>query len=161
VTEVLSIGDACSTSRALARPTGSYESRRRPPRLSKTVRGTDLRRFAEDRRLAVDHRTSVRREVAVIDALLKAAFGRLVSQPVNIGSGKGVTISELARRVVQLTKSSSPVQIVPEREREVSRFVADITRGKRLLGIPECEDPDARRINASLRARLCAERHFG
>ena len=77
----------------------------------------------------------------VVDALSKAAFGRYIRAPVNVGSGKGVTVADLAHRVVQLTKSSSPVQIVAERGREVGRFVADITRGKRLLGIPEVDDP--------------------
>lgn len=77
----------------------------------------------------------------VVDALSRAAFGRYIRGPVNVGSGKGVTVADLAHRVVQLTKSSSPVQIVGERGREGGRFVADITRGKRLLGIPEVDDP--------------------
>jgi UDP-glucose 4-epimerase len=76
----------------------------------------------------------------VIDALVKAGLGRSIRGPVNVGSGKGVTIAELARRVVELSNSSSPVQIVPEREQEVGRFVADITRAKRLLGLSEPED---------------------
>lgn len=76
----------------------------------------------------------------VVDALVKAGLGRSVRGPVNVGSGKGVTIAELARRVVELTHSSSPVQIVPERGPEVGRFVADIRRAKRLLGLPEPED---------------------
>lgn len=76
----------------------------------------------------------------VVDALVRAALGRSVRGPVNVGSGKGVTIAELARRVVELTHSSSPVRIVPERHQEVGRFVADITRAKRLLGIVEPED---------------------
>lgn len=76
----------------------------------------------------------------VVDALVKAGRGRSIRGPVNVGSGKGVTIAELARRVVQLSGSSSPVRIVPEREQEVGRFVADITQAKRLLGLPEPED---------------------
>jgi UDP-glucose 4-epimerase len=76
----------------------------------------------------------------VVDALVKAGLGRSIRGPVNVGSGKGVTIAELARRVVQLSGSSSPVRIVPERDQEVGRFVADITRGKRLLGLSEPED---------------------
>jgi nucleoside-diphosphate-sugar epimerase len=77
----------------------------------------------------------------VVDALVKAGLGRRsIRGPVNVGSGKGVTIAELARRVVQLSGSSSPVRIVPEREQEVGRFVADITRGKRVLGIEEPDD---------------------
>jgi len=76
----------------------------------------------------------------VVDALMKAGLERSIRGPVNVGSGKGVTIAELARRVVQLSNSSSPVQILPEREQEVGRFVADITRAKRLLGLSEPED---------------------
>jgi nucleoside-diphosphate-sugar epimerase len=76
----------------------------------------------------------------VVDALVKAGLGRPIRGPVNVGSGKGVTIAELARRIVQLSGSSSPVQIVAEREQEVGRFVADITRARRLLGLKEPED---------------------
>jgi nucleoside-diphosphate-sugar epimerase len=76
----------------------------------------------------------------VVDALVKAGLGRLIRGPVNVGSGRGVAIAELARRVVQLSNSSSPVRIVPERKQEVGRFVADLTRAKRVLGIAEPED---------------------
>jgi UDP-glucose 4-epimerase len=76
----------------------------------------------------------------VVDALMRAGSGRSIRGPVNVGSGKGVTIAELARRVVELSNSSSSVRIVPEREQEVGRFVADITRAKRLLGLSEPED---------------------
>ncbi len=77
----------------------------------------------------------------VVDALIQVAFGRYVRGPVNVGSGTGTTIAELAQRIVRLTRSSSPVRVVNEREQEVGRFVADITRGKRLLQLPEPEDP--------------------
>jgi UDP-glucose 4-epimerase len=76
----------------------------------------------------------------VVDALVKAGLGRSIRGPVNVGSGKGVTIAELARRIVRLSNSSSPVRILPERVQEVGRFVADITRGRRLLGLNEPED---------------------
>jgi UDP-glucose 4-epimerase len=77
----------------------------------------------------------------VVDALLLAGFGRYIRGPVNIGSGKGTTIVDLAHRVVRLTKSRSSIEVREEREQEVGRFVADITRAKRLLGIEEPEDP--------------------
>src|SRR5579863_3569206 len=38
----------------------------------------------------------------VADALMKAGLGRSIRGPVNVGSGKGVTIADLARRVVGL-----------------------------------------------------------
>jgi len=77
----------------------------------------------------------------VVDALIQSGFGRFIRGPVNVGSGKGTTILDLARRIIKLTKSSSTIKVVEEREQEVGRFVAHITRGKRLLGIPESEDP--------------------
>lgn len=77
----------------------------------------------------------------VVDALIQSGFGRFIRGPVNVGSGKGTTILDLARRIISLTKSSSTIKVVEEREQEVGRFVAHITRGKRLLGIPETEDP--------------------
>jgi len=76
----------------------------------------------------------------VVDALIKAGLEGSIRGPVNVGSGKGVTIAELARRVVELSNSSSSVRIVSERPPEVGRFVADITRGKRLLGLNEPGD---------------------
>lgn len=77
----------------------------------------------------------------LVDALLQAGFGRYIQGPVNVGSGKGTNIVDLARRIVNLTGSSSRIEVVEEREQEVGRFVADITRAKRLLRIPEPEDP--------------------
>lgn len=77
----------------------------------------------------------------VVDALIKTAFGIYIRGPVNIGSGKGTTILDLARRMVDLSRSDSAIEVVEEREQEVGRYVADITRAKRLLKIPEPEDP--------------------
>lgn len=77
----------------------------------------------------------------IVDALLKAAFGPYIRGPVNVGSGKGTAIAELAHRVVSLTGSLSEVLVVEERTQEVGRFVADITRGKKLLGLSEPADP--------------------
>lgn len=76
----------------------------------------------------------------VVDALIKSAFGSYIRGPVNIGSGKGTRIFDLANRVVDLSGSVSRIEVVEEREQEVGRFVADITRAKRLLKIPEPED---------------------
>jgi len=77
----------------------------------------------------------------VVDALLEAGLGRYIRGPVNVGSGKGTTIADLAGRIVELTKSTSTIKLVEERAEEVGRFVADITRGRRLLRIQEVEDP--------------------
>jgi UDP-glucose 4-epimerase len=77
----------------------------------------------------------------VVEALIRVAFGSYIRGPVNVGSGKGTTIFDLAHRVVDLSGIVSKIKVVEEREQEVGRFVADITRAKRLLKIPEPDDP--------------------
>ena len=76
-----------------------------------------------------------------VDALIKTAFGSYIRGPVNIGSGKGTTILDLARRMVPLSRSVSTIEVVEKREQEVGCFVADISRAKRRLKIPEPDDP--------------------
>jgi UDP-glucose 4-epimerase len=83
----------------------------------------------------------------VVDALIKAAFGEPSPSfastwaPLNIGSGKGITIAMLARRILDLTNSRSLLKTEERRGVEVSRFVADTTRARTLLGLPAPEDP--------------------
>ncbi|MBI1789615.1 MAG: NAD-dependent epimerase/dehydratase family protein [Acidobacteria bacterium] len=77
----------------------------------------------------------------VVEALWKAACGRLIPGPVNVGSGKGVTIAELASRILHLTGSRSPLRVEPGRDPEVGRFIADTARARELLGIPAPHDP--------------------
>ena len=77
----------------------------------------------------------------VVDVLLCCGFGPAIDGAVNIGSGKGTTVAELAQRVIAATGSSSTVQIFPPREIEVSRFVADVGRAKKVFGLIPPEDP--------------------
>jgi nucleoside-diphosphate-sugar epimerase len=77
----------------------------------------------------------------VVDALLRAGFGDRIREPVNIGSGKGTPIADLARRVLETAKSASEIQVAPSREMEVARFTADITRAHELFGIEQPADP--------------------
>ena len=77
----------------------------------------------------------------VVDALIKAAFGEFSPEPLNIGSGKGTTIADLARRILALTGSRSLLKIEQRRGAEVSRFVADTTRAQARLGLLTPEDP--------------------
>src|SRR5260370_35435239 len=75
------------------------------------------------------------------DAMLKAAFGAWVRGPVNIGSGQGTSSRELAESIVQLAGSNSPIQVIPKREAEVTRFVADVTAARKWLGVPPHAKP--------------------
>jgi len=77
----------------------------------------------------------------VVEALCKAGLGDPISEPLNIGSGKGITISKLSRCVLELTGWQSQLQIVPARQTEVTRFVADIARAGRVLGLAPPADP--------------------
>jgi UDP-glucose 4-epimerase len=92
----------------------------------------------------------------VVDALMKAAWEHSVSGPINIGSGKGITVTDLARRIVQLTGSQSILHVEPQRQAEVSCFVANITRAKEQFGIQEPEDPlfGLRNVIDSMRATI-------
>ena len=77
----------------------------------------------------------------VVEALVRAGFGGFLPEPVNVGSGTGVTIEALAKRILQLTRSRSPLLVLPPREVEVTRFVAGTARARRLLGIEPQNDP--------------------
>ena len=74
-----------------------------------------------------------------VQALLYAGDNGL-AEPVNIGSGAGTSILELAQRVLSATGSASEVEVVPANECEVVAFVADVVR-MRGLGIDPPSDP--------------------
>jgi len=77
----------------------------------------------------------------VVAVLLRVGLGGYVSETLNIGSGVGVTILELARRILELIPSTSQCLRMPTRRIEVSRFVADISRAKAVLGLSPPGDP--------------------
>lgn len=77
----------------------------------------------------------------VIDALIAAATGPWVAEPVNIGSGKGCKLVEVAERIVNLCHSPSSIEVLAGRPAEVVRFVADISRARELFGTVSPDDP--------------------
>jgi UDP-glucose 4-epimerase len=71
----------------------------------------------------------------VVAMLINAARGEVnIGGAVNVGSGVGVTLSSLAARIRDLTGSSSPLQYLPAKPFEVTRFVADTRSAAHLLG---------------------------
>jgi UDP-glucose 4-epimerase len=70
----------------------------------------------------------------VVNALLLAQSHSTAGNAVNIGSGRGAPLSELAARILEITGSSSPLHFAPARSAEVDRFVADIQLAKDILG---------------------------
>lgn len=75
----------------------------------------------------------------VVDALLFAARHGL-PEPVNVASGTGTKILDLADRILEHARSSSRVRRTPARAIEVARFVADTSR-MRALGLTPDADP--------------------
>jgi nucleoside-diphosphate-sugar epimerase len=73
----------------------------------------------------------------VVKALMRAGFGKHVACPVNVGSGKGTTVAELAERILKLANSDSRICWMPARDIEVTRFIADTTRARTLLQLEE------------------------
>jgi UDP-glucose 4-epimerase len=68
----------------------------------------------------------------VVAALISAASAP-ADHPINIGTGQGTTLQELARRILTITGGSSAIHQLPARSIEVSRFVADISAARRVL----------------------------
>ncbi len=99
----------------------------------------------------------------VVEALSRVGFGEPIAEPLNVGSGRGTTISALAQRVLEVTGSRSTVDIAPSREPEVKRFVADVRRAKQLIGLEQPKDPLSRlhEVIASARERIVASHVVG
>ncbi len=75
-----------------------------------------------------------------VQALLAAAEGKNQG-PVNIGTGRGTPLVELAERILALTGHRSRLRYLPAREVEVVRFVAEVSKMRRVLGIEPPADP--------------------
>lgn len=61
-------------------------------------------------------------------------------QPINVGSGQAVTLTQLAGRIVDLVGTQSSVQLRPARTVEVVRFVADVSAMRRVLSVHPSAD---------------------
>ena len=77
----------------------------------------------------------------VVEALRRAADRSLGGQPLNVGSGVGTTLYDLAARVQALSGAAAGLRLLPARAVEVTRFVADVGRMRALLGLEPPSDP--------------------
>jgi UDP-glucose 4-epimerase len=77
----------------------------------------------------------------VVEALLRAGGADVALPPINVASGTGTKILDLARRILQLASHSSQVRVMPRRSIEVSRFVGNPQRMVQLLGLTPPADP--------------------
>ncbi|MBN1937268.1 MAG: NAD-dependent epimerase/dehydratase family protein [Anaerolineae bacterium] len=77
----------------------------------------------------------------VVEALIRATTLGRVEQAINVGSGQGTQILDLARRILALIDTPSQIDLKPVRSAEVVRFTADVTRMKDILGLTPSADP--------------------
>jgi len=86
----------------------------------------------------------------VIEAMLAAAASDRALPPINIASGSGTKILDLARRIIHLAKSRSQVRVVSPRSIEVSRYIGSTDRMRELLELSPAADP-LQHLDAMLR----------
>lgn len=77
----------------------------------------------------------------VVKALCRAAELSLHGQAINIGSGKGTTLLELAARVRALAGDTVAVRILPPRSIEVMRYIAEVNLMQTVLDLQPPSDP--------------------
>lgn len=87
---------------------------------------------------------------------LVAAAKTSNSNPTNVGSGRGVTLQELAGRICGLAGMKDRIDLVPGRSVETKKFVADVSRMKEILGVAPPDDPLAELPEMMERIRECA-----
>ena len=71
----------------------------------------------------------------LLDVLCKASTCSYPDSAVNVGSGKGVNLMDLAERISALAGNSSVVQVTGERAPEVGRYVADVGLARKLFDL--------------------------
>lgn len=64
-----------------------------------------------------------------------------VDGPINVATGSGTTLHQLALRLLHLTGGRSSVDLKPARSVEVVKFVADVGRMRDILGLEPPADP--------------------
>jgi len=77
----------------------------------------------------------------VVAALRRAAEVSLGGRVVNVGSGVGTPLRDLANRIARLPSREVGLRVLPARSIEVTRFVADVARMRDLLGLAPPADP--------------------
>jgi UDP-glucose 4-epimerase len=103
--------------------------------LERAARGEDLELYGGEQVLDL---MPVSLAVA---ALRRAGELSLGGRPVNVGSGVGTRLRDLARRIQALPGVAVDVRLLPARTVEVTRFTADVSRMRDVLGLEPPADP--------------------
>ncbi len=60
---------------------------------------------------------------------------KVLDGPTNVGSGKGITLFELAKKIKNLVSTKSEIKIEPTRSEEVVKFIASLKRFNKIFDI--------------------------
>src|ERR1017187_2393667 len=99
----------------------------------------------------------------LVDVLCQAAQCPCPDGPVNLGSGKGTNLVDLAKRISVVTGGRSTVSVAGERQPEVGHYVADVAVARRLFRLNCPEDPIehvseiVEHVRCEMRTRVAAE----
>ncbi|NTW00292.1 MAG: NAD-dependent epimerase/dehydratase family protein [Oscillochloris sp.] len=77
----------------------------------------------------------------VVEAMVRAANADIIGQPINVGSGQGTPLLQLAERVMALPGATSRLDLRPARSVEVARSTAKIDLMRLQLGLEPPADP--------------------
>jgi nucleoside-diphosphate-sugar epimerase len=111
---------------------GRYDASDRviPLFIAQSSRGEDLKVFGDDKILDFTHIDDC---VNGVMRVIKN-FNKASGTTFNIASGRGTTLVEMAKILVELTNSDVDIQVKSNRTGEVARYVADISKAEQLLG---------------------------
>ena len=76
-----------------------------------------------------------------VEALVRGAAVDGSLPPINVASGTGTRILDLARRIVRLAEGRSQIKVLAPDERGVTRFVANVERMRQMLRLEPPLDP--------------------
>jgi len=76
-----------------------------------------------------------------IEALTRAGALQGPVPPINVGSGTGTRIVDLARRIARLAETSARIRLEPARPMEVTRYIASVERMQQILRLEPLLDP--------------------
>jgi UDP-glucose 4-epimerase len=77
----------------------------------------------------------------VVESFLRAAQADGPLPPINVASGTGTSIMDLANRICALSGGPSRVTVMPPREMEVVQYIGSTDRMRDMLGVEPTADP--------------------
>jgi UDP-glucose 4-epimerase len=76
-----------------------------------------------------------------VEALTSAGELEGPVPPINVGSGTGTRIVDLARRIARLAECQPAIKLLPARPMEVTRLIANVERMRQMLVVEPSLDP--------------------